>query len=319
MKTVIKSLVTGGAGFIGSHLCDALIVSGQEVFCIDNLLTGSKENITHLISNPRFHFFNFDIIKPLPESLVKTLADIQNIYHLASPASPPQYSKYSIETLLVNSVGTYRMLKLAKTCRAKFLLASTSEVYGDPSQHPQKETYFGNVNPTGVRACYDEGKRFAEAITMEYVRKFHMNARIIRIFNTYGPKMQPYDGRVIVNFINQAISGVPLTIYGDGLQTRSFCYISDIVSGLIAAMESDKAEGEVINMGYPEEHTVKEIAEIILRLIRTQSKVVQERKKEDDPKRRRPDISKAKKLLGWQPKVMLSEGLKETIRYYQKI
>ncbi|MBI5452536.1 SDR family oxidoreductase [Candidatus Gottesmanbacteria bacterium] len=313
MNTSIKCLVTGGAGFIGSHLCDALIDKGYEVFCVDNLITGSKKNIAHLLNNSQFHFILHDITKPFPST-------INYLYHLASPASPPVYRKYSIETLLVNSLGTYNMLELAKKENSVFLLASTSEVYGNPLTHPQKENYYGNVNPTGTRACYDEGKRFAEAITMEYVRKFKLQGRIARIFNTYGPRMQPTDGRVVSNFVTQAIAGKPLTMYGDGSQTRSFCYISDMVSGLIAACEKKGIDGEVINLGNPQELTIKRIGEIILSLTGSSSPLVRVKKKEiDDPQMRKPDISKAKQLLGWQPSVSLDLGLKETIKYFKNL
>lgn len=318
MKKDINCLISGGAGFIGSHLSDALIAKGWRVYCLDNLITGSRKNIAHLINNPNFHFIEHDVTKFDTTTHTQKLPLISCLFHLASPASPPHYQKYSIETLLVNSYGTYNMLQLAKKFNAAFLLASTSEVYGDPLEHPQKEKYFGNVNPVGVRACYDEGKRFAEAITMEYVRKYNLDARIIRIFNTYGPRMQPSDGRVIVNFITQAISGQPLTVYSDGLQTRSFCYISDMVEGLITAMENKNTSGEVINMGFPEEHTVKEIAKIILRLTESSSGVTYYPKKEDDPVRRKPDISKAKKILGWSPKITLYKGLSKTIEYFSK-
>lgn len=319
MKKDRNCLITGGAGFIGSHLSDALIAQGYRVYCIDNLITGSRKNIAHLINNPNFHFIDHDITNCDTTSLTLKLPSIYYLYHLASPASPLHYQKYSIETLLVNSYGTYNMLQLAKKSNAVFLLASTSEVYGDPLEHPQKEQYFGNVNPIGVRACYDESKRFAEAITMEYVRKYNLDARIVRIFNTYGPRMQPSDGRVIVNFIMQAISGKPLTIYGDGLQTRSFCYISDMVDGLISAMEQQNISGEVMNIGFPEEHTIKEIAKIVLRLTKSLSGIIYYPKKEDDPVRRKPDISKAKKILRWFPKVALNDGLKKTIEYFSNL
>lgn len=320
MNTSIKCLVTGGAGFIGSHLCDVLIDKGYEVFCIDNLITGSKNNIIHLLNNPRFHFILRDIIKPFSSNINHQLSTINYLYHLASPASPPQYRKYSIETMLVNSLGTYNMLELAKKGNSVFLLASTSEVYGNPLTHPQKENYYGNVNPTGMRACYDESKRFAEAITMEYVRKFKLQGRIVRIFNTYGPRMQPTDGRVVSNFVTQAIGGKPLTMYGDGNQTRSFCYISDMVSGLVAAGEKKGINGEVINLGNPQELTIKRIGEIILSLVGSSSQLVSSKKKEiDDPQMRKPDISKAKQLLGWQPSVSLDLGLKETIKYFKNL
>lgn len=319
MRNITKCLVTGGAGFIGSHLCDALIAKGYEVICVDNLITGSKKNIAHLFSHSRFRFIFHDIIQSFSSASSYQLSAISYLYHLASPASPPQYRKYSIETLLTNSFGTYQMLELAKRNKAAFLLASTSEVYGNPLKHPQKEDYFGNVNPVGVRACYDEGKRFAEAITWEYVRKFRLNARIVRIFNTYGPKMRISDGRVISNFVTQAISGKPLTIYGNGMQTRSFCYISDMVKGIILAMEKKDCNGEIINLGYPREHKIKDIAKIVLKLTNSRSITSFLDKQEDDPARRKPDISKAKRLLGWQPKVTLFEGLGKTIDYFRNL
>jgi len=317
-KSSTKCLITGGAGFIGSHLCDSLIGRGYEVYCVDNLLTGSKKNISHLLDSPNFHFILHDITRPFAETVNLQLSTINYLYHLASPASPPKYRKYSIETLLVNSLGTFYMLELAKKAKAIFLFTSTSEVYGNPLQHPQKETYFGNVNPTGLRACYDESKRFAEALTMEYIRKYNVDARIVRIFNTYGSRMDPHDGRVIVNFINQAISGRALTVYGDGKQTRSFCYVSDMVVGIVAAMEKKDTKGLVVNLGYPEEHTIYEIAEIILKLTESSSKIEFKDRQADDPVKRKPDISLAKKRLGWEPQVTLYDGLAKTIEYFKR-
>lgn len=317
MEENIKCIVTGGAGFIGSHLCDFLIKKGFEVYCLDNLLTGSQKNIDHLLGNPKFHFLKQDVSLPLPDKFLNEIGQIKYIYHLASPASPPQYQKYSIETLLVNSQGTYFMLELAKKHSAYFLLTSTSEVYGDPLEHPQKETYFGHVNPVGIRACYDEAKRFSEAITMEYVRKFKVKARIARIFNTYGPKMQKNDGRVISNFINQALSGKPLTVYGNGAQTRSFCYVDDMVRGLVTLMEKENLDGEIINLGMPKEHTIKEIADYIRKVCQSSSTIEYLPKTEDDPSRRKPDITKAQKLLGWQPTTPLQSGIQKTISYFK--
>lgn len=312
-------LVTGGAGFIGSHLCDSLISQGFEVFCIDNLLTGNKRNIDHILPADNFHFYQHDIIHPLPANLQKELKGVSCIYHLASPASPLYYQRYAIDTLLVNSIGTYHMLEIARQNKSLFLLASTSEVYGNPLVHPQTETYFGNVNPNGIRSCYDEGKRFAESMTMEYLRKCDVDIRIIRIFNTYGPRMQPDDGRVISNFITQAISTRPLTIYGDGSQTRSFCYVSDMVKGIIAAMVKGKTKGEVFNLGLPREQSIKEIADIIVKLTKTSSKIVYKQKPSDDPEKRKPDISKAKKVLGWEPTVSLEEGIQKTADYFRHL
>jgi nucleoside-diphosphate-sugar epimerase len=306
------ALVTGGAGFIGSHLCEALISLGMKVICVDNLGTGRKKNFESLIPNSRFKFIKQDIRKPL-----KIKGKVDYVFHLASYASPPYYQKYSIETLLTNSVGTYNVLELARLKRACFLITSTSEAYGDPKEHPQKETYWGNVNPVGVRSCYDEAKRFAEALVMEFVRKHKLNARIIRIFNTYGPRLQKDDGRVISNFINQAIHNKPMTIYGDGPQTRSFCYVSDMVRGLILAILKPGIQGEVINLGNPGEFTVKEAALIIKRMTRSKSKITRKPLPKDDPTRRKPDISKAKKLLGWQPQVKLVAGLIQTIKWFR--
>ncbi|MBI3955103.1 SDR family oxidoreductase [Candidatus Gottesmanbacteria bacterium] len=319
MNTDRKCLITGGAGFIGSHLCDSMISKGYEVHCLDNLSTGNRQNITHLLSQKKFHFYELDLTFPLPADFTKNLKSFDYIYHLASPASPPHYQRLSIETLMVNSFGTYQILNLARKLNSRFLLASTSEVYGDPLMHPQKEIYFGNVNPHGVRACYDEAKRFAEAITMEYFRKFKLDVRIVRIFNTYGPRMSVTDGRVISNFITQALSGKKLTVHGDGTQTRSFCYYSDLIEGLVKFMELPDLQSEVINLGYPEEHTVNEIAHLIQNLITTKNEIVYLEKKSDDPVRRKPDITKARKLLSWQPLTDLHHGLSETIAYFQSL
>lgn len=317
MKKQQLCLVTGGAGFIGSHLCEALLKKGYRVIILDNLVTGNEDNIFHLYNDSSFHFFKQDVSLPLPLKIKKLIPRLDYLYHLASPASPPFYKKYSIETLMVNSMGTKNMLDLSRSSGARFLFSSTSEIYGNPLVHPQKEDYFGNVNPIGVRACYDESKRFGEALIMEYVRKFSLNARIVRIFNTYGPKMQADDGRVVVNFVNQSLRQKPLTIYGDGNITRSFCYVSDMVRGLILAMEMTGTEGEVINLGYPKEHTVMEIAKLVKTLLGSDSPIRKDVKQEDDPVRRKPDIGKAKKLLGWEPKVDLITGLKKTIEYFQ--
>ena len=316
MNTPVTCLVTGGAGFIGSHLCDRLLEKGYRVVVVDNLITGSEKNVAHLLTHPQFTFLRKDVTQPFSFDFDR----LDYVYHLASPASPVQYRKLAIETLLVNSVGTYHMLELSRKTNAFFILASTSEVYGNPRQHPQKEAYFGNVNPIGIRACYDEGKRFAEAITMEYVRKYEVKARIIRIFNTYGPRMQVHDGRVVSNFITQAISQKSLTMYGDGLQTRSFCYISDMVTGIISAMEKKGIDGEVINLGNPDEQTIKNIGILILKLTQSSSQLMTAQKKQaDDPERRKPDIAKAKRLLNWYPRVELAEGLVKTIDYFKHI
>jgi nucleoside-diphosphate-sugar epimerase len=306
------SLVAGGAGFIGSHLCDALLGLGHKVICVDNLLTGSEKNIEEAKKNPDFSFIREDIISKSPD------AKADYIFNLASPASPADFKNLAEEIALVNSVGTVNMLKLAKTHNARYLEASTSEVYGEPKEHPQKETYWGNVNPNGIRSCYDESKRFAEAITMVYVRKYGLDARIIRIFNTYGPRMRKDDGRVVSNFINQALEGKPLTIFGDGTQTRSFCYVSDLVAGILAVMFGDNLKGEVFNLGNPEEYTVKDFAEKVKALTGSASPVTFEALPEDDPTQRKPDITKIKTALGWEPKISVDEGLKKTIEFYKQ-
>ena len=315
----MKCLVAGGAGFIGSHLCEVLLDRGNEVFCVDNFITGSRKNIEHFGKNPLFHLIEWDVIKPFDKSLQSIINSLQSIYHLASPASPIQYQKYPIETLLVNSVGTHNLLDLAKENGAKFLYASSSEIYGNPQQHPQRESYWGNVNPIGVRSCYDEGKRFGEALVMAHIRKYDLDGRISRIFNTYGPRMEKNDGRAISNFINQAIENRPITVYGDGSQTRSFCYVSDLVNGLMILMEEEKARGEIFNLGNPEEHTILDIAKKIKQLTASPSEIKFTDLPEDDPTRRQPDITRAKKILGWQPKVALNDGLNKTIAYFKSL
>jgi len=315
MQTV---LVAGGAGFIGAHLCKSLLSKNYKVVCVDNLITGDKNNIEDLRKNENFVFWEKDIVEPLDQDL-----KFDFIFHLASPASPNKKSPKSylnlpIETMLVNSMGTLNLLKLAKENNAKFLFASTSEVYGDPKVCPQTEDYFGNVNPDGVRAVYDESKRFGEAITMVYVRKYNLDARIVRIFNTYGPLMRKDDGRVVTEFLVRALTGKPLAIYGDGKQTRSFCYIDDMVDGLEKAMFTENTKGEVINLGNPDQKTILEFAEIVKRVLGVSSEIVFEELPEDDPKVRKPDIAKAKRLLGWEPKVDIEEGLKRTIEYFKK-
>ncbi len=312
-------LVAGGAGFIGSHLCESLLLSNYKVICVDNLLTGDKNNIVRFLSNPLFTFIQADIVKDR-----RSLPKIDFIFHLASPASPNKkslrsYIAHPIETMLVNSVGTQNLLNLAKEDDAVFLFASTSEIYGDPAVSPQPETYFGNVNPVGPRSVYDEAKRFGEAITMAYFRTHGVDARIVRIFNTYGPWMQKDDGRVVSNLINQALQGLPLTIYGDGKQTRSFCYVTDMVLGIQKAMFADLARGEVINLGNPDERTVLEIAAIIKEMTHATSQIVFEPLPTDDPKKRKPDITKAKKILNWTPSVSLQEGLQKTIEYFKSV
>lgn len=308
----MRILVTGGAGFIGSNLCDYLIGDNHQVVCVDNLITGSEKNINHLLANPNFSFIKADITTKIN---FKEKFDV--IFHLASPASPIDYQNHPLETMIANSQGTHNMLNLAKALGAKFLLASTSEVYGDPQEHPQKETYWGNVNPVGERSCYDESKRYAESLTMIYIRKFNLDARIVRIFNTYGPQLQRDDGRVISNFINQALKGEDLTIYGDGNQTRSFCYVSDMVQGLVKAMFGPKTIGEVFNLGNPDEFTILQIAEMVKELVNPKVVFINKPLPQDDPRKRQPDISKAKQIFGWQPQVPLKEGLIKTIEYFK--
>ena len=317
MQTV---LVAGGAGFIGSNLCERLLNDNYRVICIDNLITGRKENIEGFTKNKNFSFLNLDIASPSFQNT--KLPKIDNVFHLASPASPNKksprsYINFPIETLLANSLGTYNLLEIAKKFNARFLYASSSEIYGNPKISPQKEDYFGNVNPVGIRSVYDEGKRFGESITMTYFRKFNIDARIIRIFNTYGPRMRADDGRVVSNFVNQAISSKPLTVYGDGSQTRSICFISDLLDGLIKTISSNLTSGKVLNLGNPNEKTVLELANIVKKMTNSSSKIVFEPLPEDDPKIRRPDISKAIKLLDWTPKVSIDQGLKKTIEYFR--
>lgn len=308
-----KTIVAGGAGFIGSHLCDYLIEKGHSVTAVDNLITGSKKNIEHLLVNPNFTFIEKDIVeKTFDES-----ADF--IFHLASPASPIDYQNHPEETLLANSQGTLNVLNLAKETKAKVLIASTSEIYGDPKESPQKETYWGNANSFGPRACYDESKRFAEAATYVFLNKHNVDARIVRIFNTYGPRMQKDDGRVISNFINQCLRGEFITIYGEGNQTRSFCYVSDMVEGIYNAMFSDNTKGEIFNLGNPEEYSMLDLSVKIKQMTNSQSETVYKPLPQDDPKQRRPDITKAKEYLNWEPKVSVGQGLQRTIEYYRSL
>lgn len=310
-------LITGGAGFIGTNLCTQLFKDSDiKIWVVDNLLTGRKINITPFIDNPNFTFIERDISDPQTLSQVTNIK-FDHIYHLASPASPPRYQAHPLETIHVNTIGTENVLKLAQEQQAKILFASTSEVYGDPTVHPQPETYWGNVNSFGPRSCYDEAKRCGEAICYSYIDKFKVDVKIVRIFNTYGPHMDPQDGRVISNFINQAIKNEPITIYGDGSQTRSFCFVDDLVRGLTTFMQSD-VSAEIINLGNPTEKTVLETAEIIKNMTHSQSEIVYKPIPKDDPQRRRPNIDKAKKLLGWQPKISLEEGLKTTVAYFEK-
>jgi len=311
MSTTKIILVTGGTGFIGSHLCEALLAQGHRVLCLDNNFTGSLDNIEPLRTNPRFEFIRHDVTEPI------TL-EIDQIYHLACPASPKDYQYNSIKTIKTNILGTLNMLGLAKRTRARILLTSTSEVYGDPLISPQTEEYWGNVNPIGIRSCYDEGKRLAETLMMEYHRNCGVDTRIARIFNTYGPRLNRNDGRVISNFIVQALESQPITIYGDGSQTRSFCYVSDQVDGLIKLMNCEKEYHLPINIGNPIEKSMLEIASIILRLTGSSSPVVHEPLPQDDPMQRRPEITKARTILGWEPQVGLEEGLLKTIEYFKQ-
>jgi len=307
----VRTVITGGAGFIGSHLCERFLARGDEVICVDNLITGALPNIEQLRSNERFQFLRHDISHPLEID-----GRVDNVLHFASLASPVDYLKYPIQTLKVGSLGTHNMLGLAKLKNARFLLASTSEVYGDPLQHPQREDYWGHVNCVGVRGCYDESKRFAEAIAMAYLRTHGVNTGIVRIFNTYGPKMRLDDGRVLPNFMGQALRGEPLTVYGDGGQTRSFCFVDDLVEGIVRLLEADCHEP--VNLGNPNEVTILEFAQEILALVGGKSAIEYRPLPEDDPKVRQPDISRARKLLGWEPKIDRHEGLKRTLAYFQR-
>jgi UDP-glucuronate decarboxylase len=306
-----RVLVAGAAGFIGSHLCDALIARGQAVIGIDTFYTGRPRNVAHLKEHPQFTLLHRDIIDPLPLSL-----RVDVIFNLACAASPPHYQADPVHTMLTNVVGTRNLLALAADCGARFVLASTSEVYGDPLVHPQVEQYWGNVNPTGPRACYDEGKRAAEALCFDYVRAGRVDVRVARIFNTYGPRMRHDDGRVVSNMITQALRGEDLTIYGDGTQTRSFCYVDDLVDGLLRLCDRDEPVGQPLNLGNPTEITVSELAEKVLTATDSRSRVVQRPLPADDPKRRKPDISLASRLLGWSPKVPLAKGLMRTIDWF---
>jgi len=307
----LRVLVAGGAGFIGSHLCDRLLGDGHDVVAVDNFVTGRYANIEHLESNEHFSYHDFDITDP-----VEFLDHVDQIYHLASPASPEGYMRHPIETHLVNSVGTLNLLRLAQRHGSTFLFASTSEAYGDPQVHPQDESYRGNVNPIGPRSCYDESKRFGESMTMEFVRQFDTDARIVRIFNTYGPRNDPKDGRVVPEFIMRALRHEPLPVFGDGSQTRSLCFVSDLVDGLRAAMNQPNTKGEVINLGNPDERTVSDLATLIAQLCGSSAGVEHLPERPDDPYKRCPDIAKAKSLLGWSPTVDIETGMRETIAYF---
>lgn len=307
----MRAVVTGGAGFLGSHLCDRLLAEGWEVLALDNLITGDEVNLAHLRTNSKFRFERKDVNDPFSIE-----GPVNYVFHFASPASPPDYLKYPIETLKVGSLATMHTLELAKGRRAKYFLASTSECYGDPDVSPQPESYWGRVNPVGPRSVYDEAKRFAEAVTMAYHRYDHVDTHIVRIFNTYGPRMRLNDGRALPNFVYQALTGTPITVYGDGKQTRSFCYVSDLIDGIYKLSQSD--EHMPTNIGNPTELTIYEFAVRVLSHFPNARKIVFESLPEDDPKQRRPDISKAKRLLGWEPKVSLEDGLKLTIAFFKE-
>ena len=306
-----RILVTGGAGFLGSHLSEYLLETGADVVCVDNFFSGSKDNIRHFSSHPYFESIRHDVIHPL-------FIEVDKIYHLACPASPIHYQQNPIKTVKTNVMGTINMLGLAKRIKARILLSSSSEVYGDAKIHPQTEGYWGNVNPIGVRSCYDEGKRVAETLMMDYYRQNKVDIKIARIFNTYGPRMAQNDGRVVSNFIVQALKGEELTVYGDGSQTRSFCYVSDLVRALAAMMDSQDFRGPV-NLGNPEEFTIMELAEKVIRLTGSSSRIIHKPLPSDDPVRRCPDITLAKSTLDWTPTVALEDGLKETIAYFRKL
>ena len=305
----MRILVTGGAGFLGSHLCDRLISDGHEVICLDNLFTGRKENVVHLLSNPRFEFLRHDVVDPFK-------VEVDQIYNLACPASPPHYQYNPIKTVKTSVMGAINCLGLAKRVKARVLQASTSEVYDDPQVHPQPETYWGYVNPVGRRSCYDEGKRCAETLFFDYHRENRVDIRVARIFNTYGPRMLPDDGRVVSNFIVQALKGEPLTVYGDGTQTRSFCFVDDLIEGLVRFMKQTETVGP-LNLGNPDEFTMLRLAELTLKLVGGKSKIVHQSLPADDPKQRRPDITQARRALKWKPAIALEEGLKRTIAYFR--
>lgn len=306
----MRVLVSGGAGFIGSHLCERLLEQGNEVVCVDNYFTGRLKNIEHLRKNPRFEAIRHDVTEPI-------LLEVEQIYHLACPASPVHYQFNPVKTIKTSVMGTINMLGLAKRVRARILLASTSEVYGDPLQHPQQESYWGNVNPIGIRSCYDEGKRVAETLMMDYHRQNKVDSKIVRIFNTYGPRMLFDDGRVVSNFIVQALRGEPLTIYGEGLQTRSFCFVDDLVEGFMAMMKTPDFVGPV-NLGNPNEITVRQLADKVIEMVGSESEIVKMPLPADDPARRQPDIALARAKLKWEPKIALADGLARTIADFKE-
>ena len=306
----MRILVTGGAGFLGSHLCERLLAAGNEVICLDNFFTGRKKNVQHVLNNPNFDLIRHDITIPI-------LLEVDKIYHLACPASPIHYQYNAIKTIKTNVLGTINMLGIAKRAKARILFASTSEVYGDPAIHPQKEDYWGNVNTIGIRSCYDEGKRVAETLMMDYHRQNKVDIKIIRIFNTYGPRMLPDDGRVVSNFIIQALKGEDITVYGKGSQTRSFCYVDDLVEGMVRMMDSENFTGPV-NLGNPEEYTILEFAQKIIAMTGSKSKIAYKPLPSDDPQQRQPDITLAGQKLGWKPVVSVTDGLTKTIEYFRK-
>ncbi len=312
MSTIKRILVTGGAGFLGSHLCERLVEAGHDVICLDNFFTSQKTNVAHLLGRPNFELVRHDVTLPI-------FLEVDEIYNLACPAAPGHYQYNPIKTVKTSVLGAINVLGMAKRCRAKVLQASTSEVYGDPEVHPQPESYRGSVNPIGLRACYDEGKRAAETLFMDYHRMNRVNVRIVRIFNTYGPRMHPFDGRVVSNFIRQALAGEDITIFGDGQQTRSFCYRDDLVEGMIRMMNNAEDFIGPVNIGNPGEFTIRELADLVIQITGSRSKLVEEPLPEDDPTRRRPDITLAQEKLGWEPKVPLREGLTKTIDWFRSI
>jgi UDP-glucuronate decarboxylase len=305
-----RILVTGGAGFIGSHLCERLLADGNDVLCVDNFFTGTKDNIAHFVGNPHFELMRHDVTFPL-------FVEVDEIYNLACPAAPIHYQYDPVQTTKTSVHGAINMLGLAKRVKAKILQASTSEVYGDPKVHPQREDYWGNVNPIGLRACYDEGKRCAETLFFDYHRQHRLRIKVARIFNTYGPRMHPNDGRVVSNFIVQALKGEPITVYGDGGQTRSFCYVDDLVEGLVRLMATKDAVAGPVNLGNPGEFTILELAQKVIALTRSKSRIVKKKLPKDDPRQRKPDIALAKRQLSWQPSIGLDAGLRKTIAYFR--
>lgn len=310
MSQIKRILVAGGAGFLGSRICEELVAQGHDVICVDNFFTSQKSNIVHLLSEPNFEVIRHDIIHPL-------WLEVDEIFNMACPAAPGHYQFNPIKTMKTSVMGSINLLGMAKRCRARYLYASTSEIYGDPEVHPQPETYRGSVNTLGIRACYDEGKRAGETLCMDYHRMNGVQVRIVRIFNTYGPRMHPYDGRVISNFIRQAFTGEPITIYGDGSQTRSFCYRDDLVSGILKLMNSDQVGP--INIGNPKEFTIRQLAELVVKLTGSKSEIIYTDLPADDPKQRQPDITLARKHLAWEPTTQLEEGLKQTINWFKSI